>query len=117
MSAHRDWTVRNKDPPPESSTPVFLQSQQIHRELMPGGEPLSALSPRRFTLSHESCEKHTPWSKPSKWTRRQRGQQSEASVTVLQDQDWEAGERATLGQWGQMIYPLAREPLPCPLTG
>ena len=41
------------------------------------------------------CEKHTHWSKLSKWTWRQREQPSQALMTVLQDRV--SGEQAHLG--------------------
>lgn len=61
------------------------------------------------------CEKPTHWSKLSEWTRRERGQRSEALMSVLQD--WESGGQAPLGSLALVIYLLVRESFPWVLIG
>ena len=81
----------------------------------PGGTRLpTPLGPpprtgKRIPDEPPDCEKHTHWSKFSKWTRRQREQRSEALVMVLQDRA--SGGQAHLGSLAPIIYLLVRESL------
>lgn len=61
------------------------------------------LNPANFLYHHlpflHACEKRDPWSKLSKWTQKQREQQTEALTAVLQD--GVSGEQAHSG-WLQL---------------
>lgn len=87
----------------------------------PGGTRLpTPLGPpphtgKRIPDKPPNCEKHTHWSKLSKWTRRQREQRSEALMTVLQDRV--SGGKAHLGSLAPIIYLLVRESLTWFLIG